>query len=97
MHIGHLIPLNKIKEFLFFLPNVELNIILGTGTSLLHDPTRKNAKNITLEKAISNSNSIREQIEFFFRKEKDKLKFIFNHNFLEKKSIGKSFLVLLLK
>lgn len=84
MHIGHLVSLNKIKEFLFFFPNSEINIILGTGTALLHDPNRKKNKNLTLDEALKNSIQIQKQIQLFFKKYKKNIKFIFNHNFLEK-------------
>ncbi|WP_343183165.1 tyrosine--tRNA ligase [Buchnera aphidicola (Neophyllaphis podocarpi)] len=86
LHVGHLLPIICLKRFQIF--NHKPIILLGGATSLIGDPSFKNKerKLFEVDKIISWSKNINNQLNFLFRsqKENNQVTIINNYNWFKK-------------
>ncbi|CAM3132235.1 tyrosine--tRNA ligase [Streptobacillus felis] len=82
LHIGHAVPLRKLKQFQDL--GHEVNFLIGTFTARIGDPTGKSEtrKMLSFETIQENIKTYLEQVKLIL--DLDKLKVVYNHNWLEK-------------
>jgi tyrosyl-tRNA synthetase len=80
LHVGHTIPMRKLRQFQEL--GHEVTFLVGTGTSMVGDPSDKNEARATLalEAAVQNGRTYAEQA--FAILDRDKTKIRFNHEWL---------------
>jgi len=80
LHVGHTIPMRKLRQFQEL--GHEVTFLVGTGTSMVGDPSDKSEARATLalEAAVQNGRTYAEQA--FAILDRDKTKIRFNHEWL---------------
>jgi len=80
LHVGHTIPMRKMRQFQEL--GHEVTFLVGTGTSMVGDPSDKNEVRATLrlEEAARNGRTYAEQAFVILDREKTKIRF--NHEWL---------------
>lgn len=82
LHIGHAVPLRKLKQFQDL--GHEVYFLIGTFTARIGDPTGKSEtrKMLSQEQVYENIKTYLEQVKLIL--DLDKLKVVYNHEWLEK-------------
>ena len=85
LHIGHAVPLRKLKQFQEL--GHEVNFLIGTFTARIGDPTGKSEtrKMLSFETIQENIKTYLEQVAIIL--DLDKLKVVYNHEWLETLSL----------
>ena len=85
LHIGHAVPLRKLKQFQEL--GHEVNFLIGTFTARIGDPTGKSEtrKMLSFETIQENIKTYLEQVAIIL--DLDKLKVVYNHEWLESLSL----------
>ena len=80
LHVGHTIPMRKLRQFQEL--GHEVTFLVGTGTSMVGDPSDKNEvrARLNLEEAERNGRTYAEQAYVILDREKTKVRF--NHEWL---------------
>lgn len=88
MHIGHFVCLRQIKEMLRSLPSVEICIVIGTATVLMHDPSGKSTINYSSSKEnelSDRSKRFKDSISAFLGNEN--VRYCYNHEWITKMDV----------
>lgn len=85
LHLGHAVPLRKLKQFQEL--GHEVNFLIGTFTARIGDPTGKSEtrKMLSFETIQENIKTYLEQVAIIF--DLDKLNVVYNHEWLETLSL----------
>jgi tyrosyl-tRNA synthetase len=80
LHVGHTIPMRKLRQFQEL--GHEVTFLVGTGTSMVGDPSDKDEvrARLSLDQAVQNGRTYAEQA--FVILDRDKTKVRFNHEWL---------------
>lgn len=82
LHLGHAVPLRKLKQFQEL--GHEVNFLIGTFTARIGDPTGKSEtrKMLTFDQIKENIKTYLDQVKIIL--DLDKIKVVYNHDWLEK-------------
>ncbi len=85
LHLGHAVPLRKLKQFQDL--GHEVNFLIGTFTGRIGDPTGKSEtrKMLSEEQVMENIKTYLDQVKLIL--DLDKIKVVYNADWLEKLSL----------